>query len=82
MVQKPSKTNTNNNNTDINDLENKIRHIFQGSRHDAYLDSIFKKMSTNLQNVKVFYEFLITEHNIQNVMLNTTLTHVKTFIII
>jgi hypothetical protein len=75
--------NTTNNNViddddDINDSENKIRYIFQGSRH-LYLGSIFKKMSsTNLQNTKIFYEFLITEHNIQNVKLNTTLIHIKT----
>jgi site-specific recombinase XerD len=33
--------------------------------------------STNLQNAKIFYEFLITEHNNQNVSLNTTLTYIK-----
>lgn len=32
---------------------------------------------TNLQNATIFYEFLITEHNIQNVKLNTTLTYIK-----
>ena len=62
----------------INDSEKKIRYIFQGS-HRLYLDSIFKKMSsTNLQNAKIVYEFLITEHNIQNVKLNTTFIHIKT----
>jgi hypothetical protein len=74
MVQKLVNTNVIN----INDSEKKIKYIFQGSHH-LYLDSIFKKMSsTNLQNAMIFYDFLITEHNIQNVKLNTTLTHVKT----
>ncbi len=33
--------------------------------------------SANLQNTKIFYEFLIMEHNNRNVQLNTTLTHIK-----
>ena len=62
----------------INDSEKKIRYIFQGS-HRLYLNSIFIKMSTaNIQNAKILYEFLITEHNIQNVKLNTTFIHIKT----
>ena len=62
----------------INDSEKKIRYIFQGS-HRLYLNSIFKKMSsTNIQNAKIVHEFLITEHNIQNVKLNTTFIHIKT----
>ena len=74
MVQKLTNTNV----MDINDSEKKIRYIFQGSHH-LYLDSIFKKMSsTNLQNAKIVYEFLITEHNLQNVKSSTTLTHIKT----
>ena len=78
MVQKLTNTNV----MDINDSEKKIRYIFQGSHH-LYLDSIFKKMSsTNLQNAKIVYEFLITEYNIQNVKLNTTLTHIKILSII
>jgi len=61
----------------INDLEKKIRYIFQGS-HRLYLDSIIKKTSsTNLQNAHVVYEFLLTEHNNNNVRINTTLTYIK-----
>ena len=33
--------------------------------------------SANLQNAKIFFEFLITEHDNQNVRLNTTLTYVR-----
>ena len=33
--------------------------------------------STNLRNVIILYEFLITEHNNQNIKLNTILTHTK-----
>jgi hypothetical protein len=33
--------------------------------------------SANLQNAKIVYEFLIMEYDIQNVKLNTTLTHIK-----
>ena len=33
--------------------------------------------SANLQNTKIGYEFLIMEYDIQNVKLNTTLTHIK-----
>ena len=73
MVQKLANTNI----MDINDSEKKIRYIFQGS-HRLYLDSIFKKTSsTNIQNATIFYEFLITEYNTQNVRINTTLTYIK-----
>ena len=59
------------------DLEKKVRSIFKDT-HSRYFNSVFKKMSsTNLQNAKIFYEFLITEHNNQNVSLNTTLTYIK-----
>jgi integrase len=61
----------------INDSEKKIRYIFQGLHH-LYLDSIFKEASsTNIQNATIFYEFLITAHNTQNVKINTTLTYIK-----
>jgi len=31
----------------------------------------------NLRNAKILYEFLITEHDNQDVKLNTILTHIK-----
>ena len=62
--------------TKIKDLENKIRSISKGS-HSLYINSIFKKMSTNLENAKIFYEFLIAQHNNQNVSFNTTLSYIK-----
>ena len=31
----------------------------------------------NLRNAKILYEFLITEHDTQDVKLNTILTHIK-----
>jgi integrase len=34
-------------------------------------------MSTNLQNAKILYQFLITEYENENVELNTTLSHIK-----
>ena len=44
----------------------------------SLLSIIFKKTSsTNLQSAKIFYEFLITEHNNNNVRINTTLTYIK-----
>ena len=61
--------------TKIKDLENKIRSISKGS-HSLYINSIFKKMSTNLENAKIFYEFLIAQHNNQNVSFNTTLAYI------
>jgi hypothetical protein len=70
----------NNDNNNVEDLEKNIiikSIIFKGS-HSLYLDSIFKKMYlSNIQNTKIFYNFLISEHNGQNVRLNTTLTYIK-----
>ena len=58
------------------DLEKKIDSICKGA--SFYYNSLFKKMSsTNLRNVIILYEFLITEHNSHNVKLNTTSTHIK-----
>ncbi len=60
----------------VADMEKKVKSIYRA--HPLYCNSIFKKMSSaNLQNTKIFYEFLITEHNNQNVRFNTTLTHIK-----
>jgi hypothetical protein len=62
----------------IENLENKVKSICRESRYTNYLDSIFQEMQYgNLHNTKIFYEFLITEHNNQNVRFNTTLTHIK-----
>lgn len=61
---------------DIENLEKKVKTIYNES-HSVHLNSIFKKNSTNLQNAKTLYQFLITEYEIQNVKLNTTLTHIK-----
>ena len=45
-------------------------------KSSPYYKSLFKKMSsTNLQNAKIVYEFLITEHNIQNLKRTTLLSH-------
>ena len=61
----------------VADLEKKVRSICKNV-HPFYLNSIFKRMSNaNLQNTMIFYKFLITEYNIQNVQLNTTLTHIR-----
>jgi len=60
----------------IQDLENKIRSICKGS-NSLYINSVFKKMSTNLENAKIFYEFLIAQHINQNIRFNTTLTYIK-----
>jgi hypothetical protein len=58
------------------DLEKKIDSICKGA--SFYYNSLFKKMSsTNLRNAIILYEFLITEHNNQNIKLNTILTHTK-----
>ena len=60
----------------IENLENKVRSICKGS-HSLYINSMLKKMSTNLQNAKIFYEFLIAQYNNQNVRFNTTFTYIK-----
>lgn len=60
----------------IEDLKNKVRSICKGS-NSLYVNSILKKMSTNLENTKIFCEFLIVQHNNQNVKFNTTLTYIK-----
>lgn len=61
----------------IEGLENKVRSICKGS-HSLYINSIFKKIcNTNLENAKIFYEFLIAQHNNQNVRFNTTFTYIK-----
>ena len=45
--------------------------------HPLFCQSFFKKTSsTNLQSAKIFYEFLITEYNNNNVRINTTLTYI------
>ena len=60
----------------ILELEKKINSLCKGA--SSYYNSLFKKMFIkNLQNAKILYEFLITEHNSQNVKLNTILTHIK-----
>ena len=65
-----------NNNEVILDLQNKVELICKGA--PFYYISLIKKMfSANLQNAKIVYEFLIMEYDIQNVKLNTTLTHIK-----
>ncbi len=68
--------NVENNGLILADLEKKIRVICKEA--PLYCNSIFKKMSSaNLQNTKIFYQFLIEEYDNQNVKLNTTLTHIK-----
>lgn len=48
----------------IENLENKVKSICKGSHSFNYLNSIFQEMrNKNLQNTKIFYEFLITEYN-------------------
>ena len=74
MAQKVA---ANNINDVILELQKKVELICKGS--PFYYISLVKKMpSANLQNAKIIYEFLITEYDIQNVKLNTTLTHLKT----
>jgi integrase len=64
------------NNDEVIYLEKKIKMICNGS-HSLLLNSIFKKMSTNLQNAKTLYLFLVTEYENENTKLNTTLSHIK-----
>ncbi len=59
-------------------LEKKLEYLCKET-HPLFCQSFFKKTSsTNLQIAKIFYEFLITEHNNNNVRINTTtLTYIK-----
>ena len=58
-------------------LEKKLEYLCKET-HPLFCQSFFKKTSsTNLQSAKIFYEFLITEHNNNNVRINTTLTYIK-----
>ena len=57
-------------------LEKKLEYLCKET-HPLFCQSFFKKTSsTNLQSAKIFYEFLITEHNNNNVRINTTLTYI------
>ena len=65
MTQNFTFANIDNSNDDfvlvVTDLEKKVRSIYRA--HTLYCKSIFEKMSSaNMQNAKIFYEFLITEH--------------------
>jgi integrase len=58
------------------DLEKKIELLTKGS--SSYYRSLFKNLSIkNRDNAKTLYDFLETEHNLQNVKLSTILTHIK-----
>ena len=55
------------------DLEKKIELLTKGS--SSYYRSLFKNLSIkNRDNAKTLYDFLETEHNLQNVKLSTILT--------
>ena len=80
MKQKQRKNFVRRQNVVIDNLEKKVIHISKGTHSilPPYINSIFKKMSLdNMQNTKIFYEFLIAEYDNQNVRFNTTLTHIK-----
>jgi hypothetical protein len=71
-----SSANLHNPNDIIVDLEKKLELLTKGS--SSYYSSLFKNLFTeNKSNAKILYEFLETEHNIQNVKLSTIVTHVK-----
>jgi integrase len=71
-----SSVNIQNHNDILIDLEKKIELLTKGS--SSYYRSLFKNLSIeNRDNAKTLYDFLETEHNLQNVKLSTILTHIK-----
>ena len=67
----------NNNTNVVTNLENMIESLTKGAP-SIYYNSLFKQLILkNTNNAKILYEFLITERSIQNVKLNTILTHSK-----
>ncbi len=71
-----SYTNIHNLNDVLIDLDKKIELLTKGA--SSYYNSLFKNLSLrNRNNAKILYNFLESEHNIQNVKLNTIVTHIK-----
>lgn len=73
-----AQTYANNDDVIIIDLEKNIQSLTKGVASSHYYNSLFKKMSLiNIQNATILYEFLQSEHNIQNVKPSTISTHIK-----
>jgi len=78
MAQTYAIDNNDNNNNNVIDLEKKVHTLTKGVPSSHYYNSLFKKMySVNMQNAIMLYEFLQSEHNMQNVKASTISTHIK-----